>query len=135
MQIKVTNINTLESKIVNVKHGTFEETLHQASIDFNDERLDSKDDLVWNGDICKLVLEDCTYFLDIIYHGIPQSQMKQTRKSRDWTEEKQKLMSVYKENMTAKQLSVKSGINLGHVYYLARIFNIKFKPGQRGRRK
>lgn len=128
MQIKFINIQTLDSKVVNVRNGTMDEVLDEAEKclpDFNRVILDR------NGDVLKFN----NYIGDILYHGITKADSKQGRKEFDWSDKYELLMEHYQDDLTASDLSLKSGISLGHVYYIARKFNIKLAKGHRGLRK
>lgn len=127
MQIKFYNLNDLSSKIINLKGGTLEETLQLAKETFTD--LDIK-----NFEQNETVLKFDKFIADIIYFGVPKSEHQKGRVSRDWTEQIKMFNENYTDRMTAKALAVKSGLDLGQVYYIAKMLNVTLAKGQRGRK-
>lgn len=128
MQIKFINTSTLDSQIINVKGGTLEETLAEASKEITGLKLES---MVRNENI----LGFDGFIGDIIYYGTPKNeQAPRGRIARDWTDEIEIFDKHYSDRITAKQLSVKSGLSLSHVYYIAKKKGVTLAAGKRGRR-
>lgn len=122
MKIIVINQETLESQIFNKTGATVEELLTENGI---------------TGDIQKH--EDnfkCSgYIGHILYHGVAKDEMKtRGRKAINWDSEIATFKAHYRNTMTAKELSVISGLDLGRVYYISRKENLPLKAGVRGRR-
>lgn len=129
MQVKFIHKTTLDSTVINVKGATFDEILDEALEqldDFNDKTI-----IKQNNDV--YLFEN--HYGEIIYHGVPKSEQKRGRVKRDWTEEKQKFNEHYNKNLTAMALSIKSGLPVGTVYYLAKMEGVELAKGKRGRRK
>lgn len=128
MQIKFFNIETLDTNVVNVKHGTLNEVLNEAEKvlpNFNKTILSQKGDtLKFDG-----------YMADIIYHGKTREESKSGRVAQDWSEKLDTFKKFYKPTVTASALSAASGLQLGHVYYIARKYNFELASARRGKRK
>lgn len=128
MQIKFFNIETLDTNIINIKHGTMEDVLDKAEEtlpNFNKTILSEKGD----------TLKFTGYIGDVLYRGKTRKEFSRGKAPRDWSEELEAFKKFYKPTLTAKALSALSGLSLCHVYYLSRKHNFELTPGQRGKRK
>lgn len=130
MQVKFINTDSLDSKVINIKGGTLDEILEEAS--GNIEGFD-KTILQRNGSLLRFN----GYIGDIIYHGTPRAEQHKGRTPKDWTQEIEVYNTFYEKNpdMTAKEFAEVSKLPLNVVYYMSKKLNKPLKAGQRGRRK
>lgn len=128
MQIKFINTEDLTSEVINIKGGTLEEVLEEAKT-----RMPDLDILTMKQN--ESILKFNGYIADIIYYGVPKSEQKKGRQSKDWTDKIALFNQHYTPSSTAKILSVKTGMDVGQIYYIAKLTDTPLAKGQRGRKK
>ena len=131
MKIKLVDTETLESTLVNQTCITFEQAVDLIKKDIPGIEPDTSVENGSDPDIFRLG----RYIGYILYRGVdPADYKRRGRAGRDWTEERKKFNEHYKPTMTAKQLSLLTGIDRGRIYYISKMENKPLKAGKRGRR-
>lgn len=128
MQIKFINTEDLSSTIISVRGGTVEDVLEEAKT-----QLPNFNSIVLKKS-CSVLKFD-RYIGDVIYQGTPKNEWRgRGRPKKDWTDKIALFNQHYNSKSTAKIMSVKTGLPVGEVYYIAKMTDTTLAKGTLNRK-